>query len=141
MNQYFNTAGSSSNNQSQPLVTQSAQQCYRYWGWGHMAKEYATPLTYLKGGVPMSLLPRWKKSKGARSSANSTTTDPMTLKTIKEQYHNPDAIAWLVGWVNEACILIDDVECIALVDLGAQISTITIEFIKQLGLKIYQLDR
>ena len=43
--------------------------------------------------------------------------------------------------MNEACILIDDVECLALVDLGAQISTITIEFIKQLGLKIHQLDR
>ena len=43
--------------------------------------------------------------------------------------------------MNEACILIDDVECLALVDLGAQISTITIEFIKQLGLKIHQLGR
>ena len=38
-------------------------------------------------------------------------------------------------------ILIDDVECLALVDLGAQISTITIEFIKQLGLKMPQLYR
>ena len=42
--------------------------------------------------------------------------------------------------MNEACILIDDVECLALVNLGAQISTITIDFIKQLGLKIHQLD-
>ena len=32
-------------------------------------------------------------------------------------------------------------ECLALIDSGAQISTITTEFIKQLGLKIHQLDR
>ena len=43
--------------------------------------------------------------------------------------------------MNEVCILIDDVECLALVDSGAHISTITTEFIKQLGLKIHQLDR
>ena len=38
-------------------------------------------------------------------------------------------------------MLVGDVECLALVDSGAQISTITIEFVKQLGLKIHQLDR
>ena len=38
-------------------------------------------------------------------------------------------------------ILIDDVECLALIDSEAQISTITVEFGKQLGLKIHQLDR
>ena len=38
-------------------------------------------------------------------------------------------------------VLIDDVECLALIDSRAQISTITIEFVKQLGLKIHQLDR
>ena len=32
-------------------------------------------------------------------------------------------------------------ECLALIDCGAQISTITIELVKQLGLKIHQLDR
>ena len=32
-------------------------------------------------------------------------------------------------------------ECLALIDSGAHISTITIELIKQLGLKIHQLDR
>ena len=32
-------------------------------------------------------------------------------------------------------------ECLALVDSGTQISTITTEFVKQLGLKMHQLDR
>ena len=37
--------------------------------------------------------------------------------------------------------MIDDVECLALVDSASQISTITIELVKQLGLKIHQLVR
>ena len=60
---------------------------------------------------------------------------------MKKHYHNPDPIASLYGKVNEARMLIDDVQCLALIDSGAQISTITIEFVKQLGLKIHQLDR
>ena len=43
--------------------------------------------------------------------------------------------------MNEAHIWIHNMECLALVDSGAQISTITTEFVKQLGLKIHQLDR
>ena len=95
----------------------------------------------LKGGVSMSLPPKSKKSNGARSTADPTETDPITLKPMRKQYHNPDPIVCLVGKVNEARILIDDVECLALIDSGAQISTITIEFVKQLGLQIHQLDR
>ena len=34
----------------------------------------------------------------------------------------------------------DDVEYLALVDLGAQLSTITITFVEQLGLEIHHLD-
>ena len=35
----------------------------------------------------------------------------------------------------------EDVECLALVDSRAQISTTTIEFVKHLGLKIHQIHR
>ena len=104
-----------------------------------MAKEYATPLNYLKGVFQCSFPPKSKRTKGAGSSTDSTQTDLITPKAIRKHYHNPDPIAHLVGKVNEAHIFIDDVEC--LVDSGAQISTITIEFVKQLGLKIHQLDR
>ena len=60
---------------------------------------------------------------------------------MKECYHNPDPISHLTGKVNEAHILVDDVEFLALVDLEAQLSTITTDFVKQVGLKIHQLDR
>ena len=127
-NQQSGTTKPSKNNQS-------IWQCYHCWGWGHMAKECATPLNYLKGEFQCSF-PQNKRTKKAGSSTDPTQTDPITLKAIRKHYHNPDPIAHLVGKVNEACILIDDVECLALVDSGTQISTITIEFVKQLGLKI-----
>ena len=106
-----------------------------------MAKECATPVNYLKGEFQCSFLPRSKRTNGAGSTTNPTQTDPINLKAIRKQYHNPDPIAHFIGKVNEAHILIDDVECLALVDSGAQISTIITEFVKQLGLKIHQLHR
>ena len=50
-------------------------------------------------------------------------------------------MACLIGKANETKYLVDDVKCLALVDLGEQLSTITIMFVKQLGLAIHQLDR
>ena len=75
------------------------------------------------------------------SSTGPVQTNTIILKAIKECFHNPDPIAHLIGKVNDAHILVDDVECFTLVDSGAQLSTITIEFAKQLGLKIHQVDR
>ena len=89
----------------------------------------------------MFLPPKSMRSKGAGSSTDQAQNEPIILKAVKECYQNPDPIAHLIGKVNEAHTLIDDVECLALVDSRAQISTITIEFIKQFGLKIHQLDR
>ena len=125
----------------QPLGAQSAQQCYHCWGLHYMAKECATPLNCPKRGVLMSLPPKIKKSKRTGISTNSTQTDSITLKAIREEYHNPDLIARLADQANETHILEDDIECLALIDSGAQIYTVMIEFIKELGLKIHQLNR
>ena len=50
-------------------------------------------------------------------------------------------MAYLVGMANETKILVNDVECLGLVDSEIQLSTINIEFVKQLWLEIHQLDR
>ena len=55
--------------------------------------------------------PIQRDQKVAGNSIDPAQTDPITLKAIRKHYHNPDPIAHLVGKVNEACILIDDVEC------------------------------
>ena len=65
---------------------------------------------------------------------NSTQADSITLKAIRKEYRNPDPIAQLVGKANETHIIVNDVECLALLDTGAQISTIMMELVKQLVL-------
>ena len=77
----------------------------------------------------------------AGSSTDPAERNLITLKSVKEHYYNQDPVACLIGMANETNILVDDVECLALVDSGTQLSTINIEFVKQLGLGIHQLDR
>ena len=88
------------------------------------------------------LLPsKAKETKKSKELNKPSSNKPHHPQSSKKCYNNPVLIACLIGRVNEAHILVDDVECLALVDLEAQLSTITIEFVKQLGLKIHQLDR
>ena len=82
-----------------------------------------------------------KDIKKSRKLNRPSSKKPHYPQSNKNHYHNPDQIACLISKVNEAHILIDDVECLTLLDSEAQISTITIEFVKQLGLEIHQLDR
>ena len=52
---------------------------------------------------------------------------------------NPDPIAHLVGCSNEAPVIIDSQEVTALIDLGAQVSSISAQFCKELTLQIQPL--
>ena len=112
-------------------------------GMGQRGKRMCHIFKLLKGGSFNVTSP--PKSKKPKKSRNLNKCDPNRfhhLQSNKETISSPIyTIACLVGKANEAHILIDDVECLTLVDLGAQIYTITIELIKQLGLKIHQLDR
>ena len=52
---------------------------------------------------------------------------------------NPDPVARLVGCTNEALVVMDGCEVTALVDLGAQVSTISVKFCEELDLEIQHL--
>ena len=83
---HFSSMGSSRNNQStQALGAQSTWHCYHCWGWGHVAKECATPLNYLKGGVSLSL-PQNKKNKKEQESQQ--TQPKQTQSPSKQQGKN-----------------------------------------------------
>ena len=49
---------------------------------------------------------------------------------------NPDPVARLVGRANEAPVVVDGCEVTALVDSGAQVSTISAKFCEELDLEI-----
>ena len=56
------------------------------------------------------------------------------------QYHNPDPVARLVGKANVAVIEVNGIPLSALIDTGAQIGTIDIDFCKKQGLQIHSLE-
>ena len=54
---------------------------------------------------------------------------------------NPDPIAHLVGHSNEAPVVVDGQETTALIDSGAQVSSISVQFCKNLTLQIQPLGQ
>ena len=83
----------------------------------------------------MYLLPKSGRPKRVGSSTDSAQRSPIILKAVKECYHNPDPVASLIGKANEIKILVDDVECLALIDSGTQLSMINIECVSNWGSK------
>ena len=54
---------------------------------------------------------------------------------------NPNPVAQLVGCANEAPVVVDGCEVAALVDLGAQVLTMSAQLCEELGLKIQPLGQ
>ena len=54
-------------------------------------------------------------------------------------YHNPNPLACLTGFSNEAKVVIEGVETIAVTDTGAEVSTITEGFYWTCGLEVKSL--
>ena len=54
---------------------------------------------------------------GTSSSANTLAAEP--------GYHNPTPMVHLIGLANEAMVVVEGVEMMALVDTGSQIPTLT----------------
>ena len=57
----------------------------------------------------------------------------MKKLTVKPRYDSPSSLLWLTGHANEATVVVQGVEIMALVDTRSQISTLT------KGLRILQL--
>ena len=57
-----------------------------------------------------------------------------------QKYHNPDPLLWLIGLANEATILIEGQQFLALIDSGAQLSTMSELLVQALKLPIHKLN-
>ena len=57
------------------------------------------------------------------------------------KYHNPDPLCQLIGPKNEVEVVVNDEWVIALVDSGAQISVVSMAFVKHHNLPIWQLQQ
>ena len=92
------------------------------------------------------------KSNTDESNSTSTTEsdtklqsrhDPIETRATdnrtRDQYYNPDPLARLIGKSNKSTIIIHGKQCTALIDSGAQVTTITVDLINKLKLPIYEL--
>ena len=68
---------------------------------------------------------------GMSGSTNTPVAEP--------RYHNPSSMVWLIGHANQAVVVVDGVEMMALVETGSQISVLTKEFCTEFGLRILPL--
>ena len=57
------------------------------------------------------------------------------------RYHNPDPLCRLIGPQNKVKVIVNDEQVTALVDSGAQISTVSMAFVEHHGLPIWQLQQ
>ena len=83
---------------------------------------------------------------GSRGTRPHDPRKPRHKNTVKRDqcalqdlYHNPDPLVWLIGEPNETAVIVENVQVKGLVDLGAQISSISDTLAKHLELKIEKL--
>ena len=64
----------------------------------------------------------------------------MKISQVANKYHNPDPLLRLIGPANEATIIIEGQEFKALIDSGAQLSTISESLVTALKLPVHKLN-
>ena len=67
--------------------------------------------------------------------------DPGCLGVGDSKYHNPDPLCQLIGPKNEVEVIVNDEPVTALVDSRAQISAVSMAFVKCHNLRIWQLQQ
>ena len=64
----------------------------------------------------------------------------MHISQVVQKYHNPDPLLRLIGPANEATIIIEGQQFSALIDSGAQLSTMLESLVPALKLPIHKLN-
>ena len=61
----------------------------------------------------------------------------MKISQVAEKYHNPDPLLRLIGPANEATVIVEGQKLPALIDSGAQLSTMSEALVQALKLPIH----
>ena len=64
----------------------------------------------------------------------------MKISQVAEKYHNPDPLLRLIGLANEATVIVEGQKLPALIDSGAQLSTMSEALVQALKLPIHKLN-
>ena len=116
-------------------------QCFRCHGWGHPKRLCPSRLNYTWGGSGMgqSLPDDRQETRRSPSPEPISSAIDMKVSQVTEKYHNPDPLVRLIGPANEAIILIEGPEFQALIDSGAQLSTMSEALVQALKLPVHNL--
>ena len=81
--------------------------------------------------------------KGTRRSSSTepiSSTIDMKISQVAEKYHNPDPLLRLIAPANEATVIVEGQKFPALIDSGAQLSTMSEALVQALKLSIHKLN-
>ena len=134
----------------------SSLQCFRCQGWGHMAQECATlarALNQSRGKQGNAAQPpNQHQLQQPTVGPKHSFPDPKPKLTILQvaqkkgwpevipvPFLNPDSIPHLVGCSNKAPVIVDGQDMTALIDLSAQVSSVSSQFCEGIALQIQPL--
>ena len=118
-------------------------QCFRCRGWAHPKKLCPSRLNYTRGGgngTGQYLPDHGPDTRKSPSSEPVSSTIDMKISQMAKKYHNPDPLLRLIGPANEATIIVEGQEFKALIDSGAQLSTISESLVTALKLPVHKLN-
>ena len=91
-------------------------------------------------GTGQSLPDDRQEARWSPSPEPFSSTIGMKISQVTEKYHNPDPLVRLIGLANEAVITVEGQEFPALIDSGAQLSTILEALVQALKLPVHNLN-
>ena len=91
-------------------------------------------------GTGQSLPRHGQETRRPSSPKPISSTIDMKISQMAEKYHNPDPLLRLIGPANEATIFVEGQKFPALLDSGAQLSTMSESLVKLLQLPIHKLN-
>ena len=91
-------------------------------------------------GMGQSLPDDRQETRQSPSPEPISSTIDMKISQVAERYHNPDPLLRLIGPANEAVIIVEGQEFPALIDSGAQLSTMSEAFVQALQLPVHNLN-
>ena len=91
-------------------------------------------------GTGQSLPDHGPDTRKSPSSEPVSSTIDMKISQMAKKYHNPDPLLRLIGPANEATIIVEGQEFKALIDSGAQLSTISESLVTALKLPVHKLN-
>ena len=91
-------------------------------------------------GAGQSLLDDEKGTRRFSSTEPVSSTIDMKISQVAEKYHNPDPLLRLIGPANKATVIVEGQKFPALIDSGAQLSTMSEALVQALKLPIHKLN-